>query len=46
LIGLDVLKKHQCNINLGSNCLMINNGKIKVPFLTEAELKQGRIMQN
>ncbi|ETN69323.1 UBA/TS-N domain protein [Necator americanus] len=37
LLGLNILKRHQCNINLKSNKLEMGDGT-KTPFLSEAEI--------
>eukprot|EP01053_Blabericola_migrator_P013168 Blabericola_migrator_1__13167@NODE_902_length_6138_cov_137_766595_g632_i0_p1_GENE_NODE_902_length_6138_cov_137_766595_g632_i0NODE_902_length_6138_cov_137_766595_g632_i0_p1_ORF_typecomplete_len431_score89_66Asp_protease/PF09668_10/3_1e50gagasp_proteas/PF13975_6/2_3e14RVP_2/PF08284_11/2e11Asp_protease_2/PF13650_6/5_4e11RVP/PF00077_20/2_4e07Peptidase_A2B/PF12384_8/3_6e07UBA/PF00627_31/1_8e05DUF1758/PF05585_12/0_0022Ubiquitin_2/PF14560_6/0_00062ubiquitin/PF00240_23/0_00096Peptidase_A3/PF02160_15/0_0 len=39
LIGLDLLKRHQCCIDLKHNCLRIGDCT-SVPFLSEAEVQQ------
>lgn len=38
LFGLDMLKRHQCSIDLHLNALTLNAGEIIVPFLSEAEI--------
>merc|ERR1719348_745651 len=38
LLGLDMLKKHQCTIDLKKNCLVIGTTGTETPFLPEAEL--------
>ncbi|CAH1728700.1 unnamed protein product [Chironomus riparius] len=38
LLGLDMLKRHQCSIDLKNNFLLIGTTGTKTPFLTEAEL--------
>jgi DNA damage-inducible protein 1 len=38
LFGLDMLKRHQCLIDLRENCLHIGSGNVKVPFLAEKDL--------
>eukprot|EP01056_Protomagalhaensia_sp_Gyna25_P001721 Protomagalhaensia_sp_Gyna_25__1720@NODE_18_length_8108_cov_32_477630_g12_i0_p3_GENE_NODE_18_length_8108_cov_32_477630_g12_i0NODE_18_length_8108_cov_32_477630_g12_i0_p3_ORF_typecomplete_len461_score57_50Asp_protease/PF09668_10/3_1e50gagasp_proteas/PF13975_6/1_1e15RVP_2/PF08284_11/5_1e12Asp_protease_2/PF13650_6/2_4e11UBA/PF00627_31/6_4e10UN_NPL4/PF11543_8/2_5e07RVP/PF00077_20/2_9e07Ubiquitin_2/PF14560_6/2e06ubiquitin/PF00240_23/1_8e06DUF1758/PF05585_12/0_0002Peptidase_A2B/PF12384_8/7_1e05Peptidase len=39
LMGLDLLKRHQCCIDLAKNCLRIAD-TVTVPFLSEAEVQQ------
>jgi DNA damage-inducible protein 1 len=38
LLGLDMLKRHQCSIDLKNNFLMIGTTGTQTPFLIEAEL--------
>merc|ERR1719312_2336767 len=38
LLGLDMLKKHQCTIDLKKNCLVIGTTGTETPFLSEADL--------
>ena len=38
LLGLDMLKKHQCTIDLKKNVLVIGTTGTETPFLPEAEL--------
>lgn len=38
LLGLDMLKRHQCTIDLNENCLHIGTTGTKTRFLPEAEL--------
>jgi DNA damage-inducible protein 1 len=38
LFGLDMLRRHQCSIDLHLNALTLNAGEIVVPFLSEAEI--------
>ncbi|XP_049546177.1 protein DDI1 homolog 2 [Anopheles darlingi] len=40
LLGLDMLKRHQCNIDLKTNVLHIGTTGTKTPFLTEGELPE------
>lgn len=40
LLGLDNLKRHQCNIDLVSSHLHMRNGEVSVPFLSEGEIKK------
>jgi len=41
LLGLDMLKRHQCCINLKKNVLEFHDGEIVVPFLSEGQIKKG-----
>lgn len=38
LLGLDMLKRHQCSIDLKNNVLIIGTTGTQTPFLTESEL--------
>jgi len=38
LLGLDMLKRHRCSINLHSNQLEFTTGGVKTPFLQEYQL--------
>lgn len=38
LLGLDMLKRHQCSIDLKNNMLLIGTTGTTTPFLTESEL--------
>lgn len=40
LLGLDMLKRHQCNIDLKNNCLLIGTTGTKTMFLAEGELPE------
>jgi DNA damage-inducible protein 1 len=40
LFGLDMLKRHQCNIDLKSNKLVFTATDLHVPFLAEGEIKR------
>jgi len=40
LFGLDMLKRHQCCIDLKSNKLTFSTAEISVPFLGEGEIKK------
>ena len=39
LFGLDMLKRHQCCIDLHKNVLTLRAGEISIPFLSEAVMK-------
>ncbi|KAG6545501.1 hypothetical protein Mapa_013103 [Marchantia paleacea] len=38
IFGLDMLRKHQCSIDLKDNVLRVGGGEIAVPFLQEKDL--------
>lgn len=38
IFGLDMLRKHQCSIDLKNNVLQVGGGEISVPFLQENQL--------
>ncbi|KAH9549080.1 hypothetical protein CY35_10G001100 [Sphagnum magellanicum] len=38
IFGLDMLRKHQCSIDLKDNVLRVGGGEIAVPFLQERDL--------
>ncbi|KAJ4870954.1 ubiquitin family protein [Raphanus sativus] len=38
LFGLDMLRKHQCTIDLKNNVLTVGGGEVSVPFLQEKDL--------
>eukprot|EP00339_Tiarina_fusa_P023425 CAMPEP_0117013530 /NCGR_PEP_ID=MMETSP0472-20121206/11148_1 /TAXON_ID=693140 ORGANISM="Tiarina fusus, Strain LIS" /NCGR_SAMPLE_ID=MMETSP0472 /ASSEMBLY_ACC=CAM_ASM_000603 /LENGTH=361 /DNA_ID=CAMNT_0004716867 /DNA_START=188 /DNA_END=1269 /DNA_ORIENTATION=+ len=38
LLGLDMLRKHRCAIDLSSNTLKIGDGEVEVPFLAEKDI--------
>ncbi|KAJ0249360.1 Protein DNA-DAMAGE INDUCIBLE 1 [Hirschfeldia incana] len=38
LFGLDMLRKHQCTIDLKDNVLTVGGGEVSVPFLHEKDL--------
>ena len=38
LLGLDILKRHQCIIDLERNMLVIKSDNVETRFLSEAEL--------
>jgi len=40
LLGLDMLKRHQCCIDLKKNSLIIGTTQLETPFLNEAELPE------
>ena len=45
-LGLDLLKRHQCQIDLLNNKLIIGTTKSSTPFLSESELpKHARLTQ-
>jgi len=40
LLGLDMLKRHQCCIDLKKNSLIFGTNNVETPFLNEAELPE------
>uniref|UniRef100_A0A803QB83 DNA damage-inducible protein 1 n=1 Tax=Cannabis sativa TaxID=3483 RepID=A0A803QB83_CANSA len=40
LFGLDMLRKHQCSIDLKDNVLRVGGGEVSVPFLQEKDIPQ------
>ncbi|KAI9115669.1 hypothetical protein K1719_013338 [Acacia pycnantha] len=38
LFGLDMLRKHQCSIDLKDNVLRVGGGEVSVPFLQEKDI--------
>ncbi|GAA0147960.1 hypothetical protein Leryth_013782 [Lithospermum erythrorhizon] len=38
LFGLDMLRKHQCTIDLKENVLRVGGGEVAVPFLSEKDI--------
>ncbi|CAN8269393.1 unnamed protein product [Cochlearia groenlandica] len=38
LFGLDMLRKHQCTIDLKNNVLTVGGGEVSVPFLQEQDI--------
>ena len=42
LLGLDNLKRHQCNIDLVHSMLHMRNGEISVPFLSDGQIKKNQ----
>ncbi|XP_044476792.1 protein DNA-DAMAGE INDUCIBLE 1-like isoform X2 [Mangifera indica] len=40
LFGLDMLRKHQCMIDLKDNVLRVGGGEVAVPFLQEKDIPQ------
>ncbi|KAF7261059.1 hypothetical protein EG68_01585 [Paragonimus skrjabini miyazakii] len=38
MIGLDMLKRHQCCIDLKRNVLVLDGGRVETPFLPESEI--------
>ena len=38
IIGLDFLRRNQCNIDIVNNCLLLDNGRLSADFLPESEL--------
>ncbi|EGR28571.1 hypothetical protein IMG5_172430 [Ichthyophthirius multifiliis] len=47
LLGLDTLRRFQCLVDLGKNCLTfsLQNRKLDVPFLYEADIKKSVSME-
>ncbi|KAI4307807.1 hypothetical protein L6164_030950 [Bauhinia variegata] len=41
LFGLDMLRKHQCSIDLKENVLRVGGGEVSVPFLQEKDIPSG-----
>jgi len=41
ILGLDMLRRHRCCIDLGADCLAVGTTGEKVPFLPESELPRG-----
>ncbi|GFS60288.1 protein DDI1 2 [Trichonephila clavipes] len=46
LLGLDMLKRHQCCIDLKRNALVIGSSGTITPFLSESELSQNIVSQS
>ncbi|GFR05126.1 protein DDI1 homolog 2 [Trichonephila clavata] len=46
LLGLDMLKRHQCCIDLKRNVLVIGSSGTITPFLSESELSQNIVSQS
>merc|ERR1719328_632010 len=46
LLGLDMLKRHQCSIDLRKNCLVIGSTGTETPFLAESELPECARLSN
>lgn len=40
LFGLDMLKRHQCCIDLHKNVLTLNAGEISIPFIHESQIQK------
>jgi DNA damage-inducible protein 1 len=46
LLGLDMLRRHQCVIDLQRNCLKIGTTQAEAPFLSESELPESARLTN
>ncbi|THD25602.1 DNA damage-inducible protein 1 [Fasciola hepatica] len=46
MLGLDMLKRHQCCIDLKRNVLQLDGGRIETPFLPESEIPKQFLAEN
>jgi DNA damage-inducible protein 1 len=45
LLGLDNLKRHQCQIDLVDNVLRMKKGDFMIPFLSDGEVEENKMQQ-
>ncbi|KAA0193434.1 DNA damage-inducible protein 1 [Fasciolopsis buskii] len=46
MLGLDMLKRHQCCIDLKRNVLLLDGGRVETPFLPESEIPKQFLAEN